>query len=318
MSRMRAPSQTKRLLMQRTLRQQIACAGVGLHSGVEATLRLVPAPAGHGIRFRRTDLPGGPVEFAALWSSAVETPLNTTLRCGDTEVRTIEHLMSALAGCGIDNALIEIDGPEVPIMDGSAAPFVFLIESAGIVTLDAPRRAIRIVEPVEVIEADRHARLGPVNEDGFSVDFEIDFDQKVIAQQRLSLKITGESFKREIARARTFGFLEEVHTLRKQGLCRGGSLDNAIVVSGERILNEGGLRFENEFVRHKVLDSIGDLYLAGAPIIGRFVASRAGHALNLRLLRSLFSRPTAWRWTTLTDSDAAGLDLEEEALAIYA
>lgn len=290
-----------RSLRQQTVKTAIHCSGVGLHSGAKVAMTLHPGAADSGIVFRRSDLPGQP-ELSANWRHAVETPLCTTLRDGTMQVATIEHLMAALSGMGIDNAVVELDGPEVPIMDGSAAPFVFLIECAGIREQTRARRAIRILKPVTVSDERRSGTLAPASH-GFSVVFDIDFDSAVIARQSWSVALSRAVFKRDIARARTFGFLHEVDSLREAGLARGGSLDNAVVISGDGILNEGGLRFEDEFVRHKVLDSIGDLYLAGAPIIGRFEGYRAGHALNLRLLAALFADESAWEWSEVTAAD---------------
>jgi len=246
------------------------------------------------------------LEIPATWEHAIETPLCTTLvdrgRGADGPmIATIEHLMSALLGCGIDNAEVELDGPEVPVMDGSAAPFVFLIECAGTVQQDAPRRVIEILKEVSVFEPDRSASFSPGS--GMSVDFEIDFDNPVVARQSWSMQVTESAYKRDIARARTFGFLHEVDHMRAMGLARGGSLDNAIVISGDQILNSGGLRYEDEFVRHKVLDLIGDIFLAGAPVIGLTRGIRAGHSLTLRLLQSLFVDRDAWSWREMSESD---------------
>ena len=289
-------------LRQQTLKNSIHCAGVGLHSGRKVNMTLHPAEPDSGIIFRRSDVGGEASSVPAHWRHAVETPLCTTL-VGDDDMRimTIEHLMSALAGCGIDNALIELNGPEVPIMDGSAAPFVFLIECAGISDQDAPRRAIRIKKEVVCSEPHRSAALMPGK--GYSLDFEIAFEGTVIGEQSWDVQLINGTYKKEVARARTFGFLQEIEKLREMGLARGGSLDNAVVISGDHIMNEGGLRYENEFVRHKILDSIGDLYLAGAPIIGRFSGQRAGHALTLRLLRSLFANEEAWEWCEIKARD---------------
>lgn len=275
---------------QRTLKNAIHCSGVGLHSGVRVAMTLKPAGADSGVVFRRTDLPGQP-EIPALWSHAIETPLCTTIVAGDVKIATIEHLMSAFAGLGIDNCLVEIDGPEVPAMDGSAAPFVFLIECAGVVEQRAPRLGLRIVEQVQECDPHRSCRLLP--SDAFELRFEIEFDSRVVGRQVYDSEIDETVYKREISRARTFGFLHEVEALRQHGLALGGSMENAVVIDGDEILNEGGLRFRDEFVRHKALDCIGDLYLAGGPIIGRFEGVKAGHALTLRLLRSLFAREGA-------------------------
>ena len=295
---------------QRTLKNPIHCSGVGVHSGRKVQMTLNPAPSGHGIVFRRVDT-GESVP--ALWRHAVESPLCTTLvtQSGD-KITTIEHLMSAFVGLGVDNALVELDGPEVPIMDGSAAPFVFLIECAGTEEQAAPRRWLEVLKPVSVVDGQRSARLLP---DARSmVSFTIDFPNAAIQRQTWSGAVTPAAYKRDIARARTFGFLTEVEALRARGLARGGSLDNAIVIDGTRILNEGGLRYPDEFVRHKVLDAIGDLYLMGAPLLGRFEGERAGHALTLRVMNALFADPTAWRWHDAAEAGAA-LRLPERAVA---
>jgi UDP-3-O-[3-hydroxymyristoyl] N-acetylglucosamine deacetylase len=297
-----------RFLYQKTLKNSIHCSGVGLHCGAKIGMTLHPAAPNTGIVFRRTDRRGGVCEVAATWRNAVETPLCTTLVGQDANGRdvkfaTVEHLLSALLGCGIDNAVIEMNGPEVPAMDGSAAPFVFLIECAGTVEQDAPRRGVEILKEISVSDTDRSAALLPGR--GLSVDFEIDFDSPVVAHQACAMEVTEGSYKRDIARARTFGFLHEVDHMRAMGLALGGSLDNAIVISGDRVLNPGGLRYEDEFVRHKVLDLIGDLYLAGGPVIGLARGIRAGHALTLRLLQTLFADAEAWTWRDMTPDDAA-------------
>jgi UDP-3-O-[3-hydroxymyristoyl] N-acetylglucosamine deacetylase len=263
-------------------------------------MTLRPAEPGSGITFHRTDVAGSE-PIPADWQHVTETRMCTTVGCDRVAVATIEHLMAALAGCEIDNARIEINGGEVPVMDGSAEPFVFLIECAGVVAQDAPRRAIRVLKPVTVQDGPRSASLSPADE--FSVSFAIEFDSPAVARQECEFRLVNGTFKSEICRARTFGFLDELDEMLAAGLARGGSLDNAVVVSGDRILNEGGLRYANEFVRHKVLDSIGDLYLAGAPIIGHFHGHQSGHALNNRLLRALFDDPTAWTFVDLDEGD---------------
>ncbi len=253
-------------------------------------MRLCPAPADRGIIFRRTDR--GNAEIAASWRNVADVPMCTALQNADgIRVATVEHLLAALAGCGIDNAVVEIDGPELPVMDGSAAPFVFLIDCAGVLPQDSPRTAIRVLEPIEIADENRSARLLPG--DGFSVSVEIDYPFPPIHCQRFCAPM--DRFRAEIARARTYGFLNEVESLHAAGLARGASLDNAVVLDGERVINEDGLRYPDEFVRHKALDAIGDLYLAGAPLIGRFEGVRSGHRMNHRLLAALFSRPQAWR-----------------------
>jgi UDP-3-O-[3-hydroxymyristoyl] N-acetylglucosamine deacetylase len=286
------------LTNQQTLRNRISCSGVGLHGGAKVSLTLHPAAPNTGIVFYRGDIRRGEPRIAALYKNVVDSALCTTIANSDgVKVATVEHLMAALHGCGIDNALIEVDGPEVPIMDGSAAPFVFLIECAGIVEQGVPREVIRVLRPVEVAAGNGSARLTPA--DDFSVAFEIDYDTPLIGHQTCSMALHNGAFKSEICRARTFGFEHEVEALRARGLARGGSLDNAVVVSGARVLNDGGLRYSDEFVRHKVLDSIGDLYLAGARILGHFHGSRSGHALNHRLLSELFANRKAWKRETL-------------------
>lgn len=288
-------------LRQKTLKRPMPCRGVGLHSGgvVEMTLR--PAAADTGIRFRRTDVADRDPWIAARWDRVVDTRLCTVVGNQDgVTVGTIEHLMAALAGCEIDNAVIDIDAAEVPVMDGSSEPFVFLIDCAGTVELDAPRRAIQVRKPVTVGDSGRGLTLAPA--DAFSVDFEIDFASSLVAHSTLDVRLVNGTFKREIAKARTFGFLEDVERLRAMGLARGGSLENAVVVDGDRVMNEEGLRFDDEFVRHKVLDCVGDLYLAGAPILGRVTATKSGHHTNNAVLRALFADPAAYAVVEMTEA----------------
>ncbi|MHA1600425.1 MAG: UDP-3-O-acyl-N-acetylglucosamine deacetylase [Alphaproteobacteria bacterium] len=302
-------------LRQRTLRNAIHCSGIGLHSGAKVNMTLHPAPANHGIIFRRSDIANS-MDIAANWQNAVETPMCTTLVGSDgAKVATVEHLMSALSGSGIDNATVELNGPEVPVMDGSAAPFVFLVECAGTVEQSAPRRVLEIRKPVSVSDPHRSATLLPGQ--GLWIEFEIDFDSRAVARQEWSIQVTQDNYKRDISRARTFGFLREVDELRKMGLGRGGSLDNTVVVDGDGILNDGGLRYGNEFVRHKVLDMIGDLYLAGAPVVGRVRGARSGHALTLRLLKALFADSSAWSWRDITAADI-GTSADESAMGATA
>jgi UDP-3-O-[3-hydroxymyristoyl] N-acetylglucosamine deacetylase len=261
-----------------------------------------PAPPEAGIKFRRID---AGAEIRAVWNSTSESALSTVLSNGEgIQIGTIEHLMAALAGCGIDNAVIELDGPEVPIMDGSAAPFVSLIERTGTVEQDAARRAIKVLKPISVAENGASAALLP--EHGFSMSFEIDFDNPLISRQDIVLSFEPGTFEAELAPARTFGLLDDVSRLQAAGLALGGSLDNAVVVSGNRVLNDGGLRYADEFVRHKLLDALGDLYLAGAPIIGHFRGVRSGHALTRRLLAALFADEDAWSETTMAESAGLG------------
>ncbi|MFQ5974564.1 MAG: UDP-3-O-acyl-N-acetylglucosamine deacetylase [Alphaproteobacteria bacterium] len=299
---------------QRALKNAISCTGTGLHSGARVSIVLHPAPSDTGVRFRRADVGDECPEIVADYRHVVDTCLGTTLgNDAGVTVATVEHLMAALSGCGIDNVLVEVDGPEVPIMDGSAWPFVFLVECAGTIEQNARRSAIEILKPVAVEEDGCHASLAPGG--GFSLDFEIDFDSPFIGHQNMFVRMVNGTFQSEISRARTFGFLEEVEKLHKMGFARGGSLENAVVLNGDRIMNEEGLRYEDEFVRHKILDSIGDLYLAGRPIIGHFHGVRSGHALNHSLLEALFADETAWCLATLPADYAGELDTPAAAVA---
>ena len=272
-------------------------------------MTLCPAAPDSGILFRRID---AGVEIRAHWTNAIDSPLCTVLSNGEgVKVGTVEHLMAALAGAEIDNVIVELDGPEVPVMDGSAAPFLFLIECAGVVEQDAARRAIRVLKPVRISEVDATAELSP--DHGFSMSFEIDFDNPLIRRQEISLTFASETFKTELSRARTFGLLDDVKRLRAAGLARGGSLDNAIVVTRDQVLNMGGLRYGDEFVRHKLLDAFGDLYLAGGPLIGYFRGVRSGHAHTRRLLAALFADDEAWRYTTMSRAvELSGLEWQNE------
>ena len=294
------------MLKQRTLKNTIRATGVGLHTGEKVLMTLGPAPVNSGIVFRRTDLEGAP-EVRADGMLVRETTLGTTLMQDDVRVATVEHLMSAFAGLGIDNAVVELSATEVPIMDGSAGPFVFLMQSAGIAEQAAPKRFIRVRRPVEVRDGDKWARFEPY--DGFKIDFEIEFDHPVFKRhhQRAAIDFATTSFLREISRARTFGFMRDMEFLRSMNLGRGGSLDNAIVLDEYRILNEDGLRYENEFVRHKILDAIGDLYLLGHSIIGAFSGYKSGHGLNNQLLRELVRHEAAWEEVTFEDERDAPL-----------
>jgi UDP-3-O-[3-hydroxymyristoyl] N-acetylglucosamine deacetylase len=290
------------IVAQRTLKNPISCTGIGVHSGMRVRMVLHPAPANHGIVFRRTDLPraaGTDNDIRAEWRNVVDSRLCTAIgNTAGVSIATVEHLMAAFYGCEIDNALVEVGGPELPIMDGSAAPFVFLIECAGTAELDEPRRAIQVLRPIGVEDGSRRAVLKPGA--GLTISCEIDFDSAVVARQRFTHDLEPLTFRTEISRARTFGFAADIDRLRAAGLARGGSLDNAVVIGKDRILNSEGLRYADEFVRHKVLDCVGDLYLAGAPILGHLHAVRVGHALNYRLLRALFERPDAWRMVEMT------------------
>ncbi|MDO5506459.1 MAG: UDP-3-O-acyl-N-acetylglucosamine deacetylase [Pseudoxanthomonas suwonensis] len=291
------------MVQQRTFKNTIRATGVGLHSGEKVYLTMRPAPVDTGIVFRRVDL--DPVEQVPAKAELVtETTLCTGLSCGPARVQTVEHLLSALAGLGIDNAWIDLSAAEVPIMDGSAGPFVFLVQSAGILEQDAPKRFIRIREPVEVHDGDKWARLAP--HDGFRLDFTVDFRHPAIpsTQSRAVIDFSSTSYIREVSRARTFGFMRDLEYMRERNLGLGGSMDNAIVLDEFRVLNEDGLRYADEFVRHKILDAVGDLYLAGHPIIGAYEAYKSGHALNNALVRELLSRPETWEEVSFHDDTA--------------
>jgi UDP-3-O-[3-hydroxymyristoyl] N-acetylglucosamine deacetylase len=279
---------------QQTLKAPIGCVGVGLHSGLRVNMTLRPARAGHGIVFRRTDLG---IEIPARFDHVVDTRLATVLGLDDGTARvgTVEHLMAALAGSLIDNVVVEVDGPELPILDGSAAPYQFLLDCAGSVEQDAPRTVIHINRRVHVSEGDAFAEFRPASpgRTHLHMAMSIDFSAAAIGRQALSLELTPETFRRELARARTFTLVQEIDQMRAAGFARGGSLDNAVVVDQARVLNPAGLRMPDEFARHKLLDAVGDLALAGAQISGRFIAHRSGHALNNRLLRALFSEAAA-------------------------
>jgi UDP-3-O-[3-hydroxymyristoyl] N-acetylglucosamine deacetylase len=281
-------------VMQHTLAGTAVCAGIGVHNGQHVRVVIRPAPVGAGVVFVRTDITDRDNRIPVAPAAVGRTQLNTEIgNAAGVTVSTIEHLMAALAALEIDNVIVEIDGPETPIMDGSALPFVQLLDRAGRRSQEVSRQYIEILEPVEVVDGDKRAALLPC--DRFEVAFQIAFNSQAIGRQCVDLEITESSFRRELAAARTFGFVHEVEALRAMGLARGGSLENAIVIDGDTILNPEGLRMENEFVRHKALDAIGDLYVLGAPIIGRFEARYAGHALNNLLVRALVARPDAWR-----------------------
>jgi UDP-3-O-[3-hydroxymyristoyl] N-acetylglucosamine deacetylase len=292
------------MIRQRTLRNAIKATGVGLHTGEKVYLTLAPAPIDTGIVFRRTDL-DPVVEIAATASNVGDTMLSTTLMTDGHRVSTVEHLLSAMAGLGIDNAYVDVSASEVPIMDGSAGPFVFLIQSAGIEEQPAPKKFIRIKRPVTVEDGDKRASFLPF--EGFKVSFSIDFDHPVFRDRSAHAEIdfSNSSFVKEISRARTFGFMHEIEYLRSKGLARGGSVDNAIVVDEYRILNEDGLRYEDEFVKHKVLDAIGDIYLLGYSLIGEFRAHKSGHGLNNAVLRALIDQTDAWEMVTFDDPERA-------------
>jgi UDP-3-O-[3-hydroxymyristoyl] N-acetylglucosamine deacetylase len=292
------------MIKQRTLKNVISATGVGLHTGEKVYLTLRPAPANCGIIFRRVDLKV-PVEIAARAENVGDTRLSTTLVKGAVKISTVEHLLSALAGLGIDNAYIDVSAPEVPIMDGSAAPFVFLIQSAGVEEQNVPKSYIRIKRPVKVQQGDKWARFDPF--DGFKVNFQIEFDHPVFRRSPnyAEMDFSKTAFIKEVSRARTFGFMRDLEFLRENQLALGGSLENAIVMDDYRILNEEGLRYEDEFVRHKVLDAIGDLYLLGHGLIGAFSGNKSGHQLNLTLLRTLLADSKAWEMVCSNDNITA-------------
>lgn len=292
------------MIKQRTLKNVIRATGVGLHTGQKVYLTLRPAVADTGIVFRRVDL-DEPVEIPATPENVGDTTLSTTLIKDGVRISTVEHLLSALAGLGIDNAYIDLNAPEVPIMDGSAGPFVFLIQSAGIQEQNAPKRFIRIKKTVTVEDGDKWVRFEPF--DGFKVAFTIDFDHPIFSnhQQTAEVDFSTTSFVKEISRARTFGFMSQIETLRASNLALGGSLDNAVVLDDYRILNEDGLRYMDEFVKHKILDSIGDLYLLGRSLIGEFSGYKSGHELNNRLLRTLLAHEDSWELVTFEDEEKA-------------
>ena len=288
------------MIKQRTLKNVISATGVGLHTGKKIYLTLRPAPANAGIIFRRIDLEN-PVEIEAKPDNVGDTMLSTSLVKDDVKISTVEHLLSALAGFGIDNAYIDLSSDEVPIMDGSAGPFVFLIQSAGVEEQNAPKRFMRIKEKIRVEDGDKWAMFEPF--EGFKVGFTIEFDHPMFHEENCKAEIdfSTTSYVKEVSRARTFGFMREVELLRENNLALGGSLDNAVVVDDYRILNEDGLRYEDECVKHKILDAIGDLYLLGHSLIGSFTGFKSGHALNNRLLRELLARESAWELVSFED-----------------
>ena len=289
------------MIRQRTLKNVIGATGVGLHTGKKVYLTLRPAPVNTGIVFRRVDL--DPIaEIPAALDRVSDTRLSTTIEQNGVRVSTVEHLMSAFAGLHIDNAIVELDTDEVPIMDGSAGVFVFLIQSAGIEMQSAPKQFIRISKPIEIKDGDKWARFEPY--DGFKVSFSIDFDHPSMqsSAQEATIDLSEISFAKEVSRARTFGFLQDVEALQEAGLARGGSLDNAIVMDDFRVINDDGLRYGDEFVKHKILDAIGDLYLLGYPLIGSFCAHKSGHGLNNRLLRKLNERQECWETVAFDDA----------------
>jgi UDP-3-O-[3-hydroxymyristoyl] N-acetylglucosamine deacetylase len=292
------------VLKQRTLKKAVSATGVGLHNGEKVMMTLKPAAIDTGIVFKRVDLPNAP-EIQAAPDAVRDTRLCSALEQNGARVATVEHLMSALAGLGVDNVIVEINASEIPIMDGSAGPFIFLLQSAGIVEQNAPKKFIRIKKQVEVKEADKWVKFEPYH--GFKMEFTIDFAHPVFENSGKTVKIdfADNTYIKEISRARTFGFMHEVEYLRANGLARGGSLDNAIVLDEYRVLNSDGLRYQDEFAKHKLLDAIGDLYMLGHPILGAFYAYKSGHALNNQLLRALLADQEAWEYATFENKEDA-------------
>jgi UDP-3-O-[3-hydroxymyristoyl] N-acetylglucosamine deacetylase len=292
------------MLKQRTLKNSIRATGVGLHTGEQVLMTLRPADSDTGVVFRRVDL-DPPVDLRARVENVAPSELSTTLARGEVRVATIEHLMSAFAGLGIDNARVDLSAGEVPIMDGSAGPFVFLLQSAGIEEQEAPKRFMRVRRPVRVERGDRWAQFTPY--EGFRIDFEIEFEHPYIKRraQQASIDFSTTSYLREVSRARTFGFTRDIEALRRKKLTLGGSMDNAIVLDDQRMLNEDGLRYEDEFVKHKILDAVGDLYLLGHGVIGAFKGHKSGHALNWELMCALLEQEDAWELVSFEDRAAA-------------
>jgi UDP-3-O-[3-hydroxymyristoyl] N-acetylglucosamine deacetylase len=303
------------MIKQRTLKNVIRATGVGIHSGEKVFMTLRPAAPDSGIVFRRVDF-AQPIEIHARAENVGDTSLSTTLTRGDVRIMTVEHLLSALAGLGIDNAYVDLSAPEVPIMDGSAGPYVFLIQSAGIEEQNAAKRFIRIKKPIRVEDGDKWARFEPF--DGFKVGFTIDFNHPIFTRSTSSAEVdfSTTSFVKEVSRARTFGFMKDIEMLRDRKLVLGGSMDNAIVLDDYRILNEDGLRYEDEFVKHKILDAIGDLYLLGHSLIGAFYGYKSGHQLNNQLLRTLLADRTAWEEVTFSDPAQAPISYAHPAQAV--
>ncbi|TQS72384.1 UDP-3-O-acyl-N-acetylglucosamine deacetylase [Rhodobacteraceae bacterium] len=292
--------------MQTSLGKSVSFDGVGLHSGAPVHLRLIPAPADHGIVFRRTDVVGVEPLIAARWDNVTNARLCTLIENADgVQVSTIEHIMAALAGCGVHNVLIEIDGPEVPILDGSSAPFVMGMRDAGLQEVGGRLRALRIRKTVEVRDGLAWARLVPAR--GMEIDFDIDFSDAVIGHQHKSLRMGNGAFVRELMDSRTFCRRADVEMMQQNGLALGGTYENAVVVDGDQVLSPGGLRHKDEAVRHKMLDALGDLFLAGGPILGRYIGNRSGHAMTNKLLRAVFATPGAWEWVTLNAEELYSL-----------
>jgi UDP-3-O-[3-hydroxymyristoyl] N-acetylglucosamine deacetylase len=297
------------MIRQRTLKTVVEATGVGLHGGLRVRMALRPAAPDTGIVFRRVDL-DPPVDLPADPYSVCDTRMCSGLMQGDAKIGTVEHLMSALAGLGVDNCYVDVDAPEIPIFDGSSAPFVYLLQSAGFEFQNAPKRFLRVKKPVEYIEGDKWVKLAPY--DGFRLNFSIQFNHPAIERTSTQVEVdfAQHEYTRDVSRARTFGFMQDVETLRNAGLAQGGSLDNAIVMDEYRVLNADGLRYADEFVKHKVLDAIGDLYLCRHPLLASYTAHKAGHALNNQVLRVLLEDKTAWELVTFEDESAAPAPLK--------
>ncbi len=300
------------MLKQRTLKKQVSATGVGLHNGEKVTLTLTPAAIDTGIVYRRTDLPGKP-EIQATPDAVSDTRMCSALERNGARVATVEHLMSALAGLGVDNIIVEVSASEIPIMDGSSGPFIYLLQSAGVIEQSAAKKFVRIKKTVEVKEDDKWVRFDPYH--GFKMDFTIDFAHPVFENSGNNVKIdfADNTYVSDISRARTFGFMHEVEYLRANGLARGGSLDNAIVLDEFRVLNTDGLRYDDEFAKHKVLDAIGDLYMLGHPVLGAYTAFKSGHGLNNQLIRALMEDTSAWEYVTFDDVEQAPIGFREQS-----
>lgn len=307
----------KSMLKQRTLREPVSTVGIGLHSGRRVSLVLKPAAADTGIVFRRVDLEGS-ADIPAKAENVNDTRLATTVNVGEARISTIEHLMSAFSGLGIDNCLVEVNAPEIPVMDGSAASFVFLIHAAGIVEQEAPKRFVRVLKPVEVKAGDKWARLEP--HFGFSLDFSINFHHPAIDAtiQRAKVDFSKDSYVKDVSRARTFGFVNDVEFLRSIGLAQGGTLENAVVMDDYRVLNSDGLRSRDEFVKHKILDAMGDLYVLGHPLLAAYTANKSGHDMNNKLLRALLAEEGAWETVTFEEAQKAPADFAFRPAAAFA
>lgn len=302
------------MIKQRTLKNTIRATGVGLHTGEQVYLTLHPAEPNTGIHFRRVDL-DNPIIIRATPQNVGETTLSTTLVCGEVKISTVEHLLSAFAGLGIDNAIVDVNAAEIPIMDGSAGPFVFLLQSAGVKEQDVPKQYLRIKKTIRVEDGDKWAEFTPF--EGFKVTFTIDFEHPAFGHdvKTATMDFSSTTFVREVSRARTFGFLKDIEILQKNNLALGGSLDNAIVVDDTKVINEDGLRYADEFVKHKILDAIGDLYLLGHSLIGEFNGYKSGHGLNNRLLRTLLENKDAWEMVSFENEDDAPISFMRSAEA---